>query len=189
MKTFKSPAIHRTPLYRVKASYSGMKIRCLNANGKNPTYAKVELRMTLSEFIAWALPRYAKFIAEHPNESPCTARFGDRGHYEISNIKVISVADNRKETVRPSPAKNTHGTISSYRYCRCEKCRAAWRDHNRKWRRSKGINPRVPAQPVHGTRNAYTYHECRCEACTKANRDYARKVRAGKSVADDLTFN
>lgn len=189
MKTFKSPPIHRTPLYRVKASYSGMQQRCLNANGKSPTYAKVELRMTKEQFIAWALPLYAEFIKKRPGESPCTARFGDKGHYEIGNVKVISMDENRKEAVRPAPAKNTHGTLSSYRYCRCELCKEAWRKHGEQYRRSRGIKPRKPVGPTHGTRNAYTYHKCRCKACMKANRDYARTVRAGKSVADDLTFN
>lgn len=31
-------------------------------------------------------------------------------------------------------AKGTHGTISSYRYCRCDSCRAAKREHNKKYR-------------------------------------------------------
>lgn len=35
MINYKSPQIHRTPLYRAKASYSGMKARCLNVNGKD----------------------------------------------------------------------------------------------------------------------------------------------------------
>lgn len=125
MKIFKSPSIHRTPLYRVKAAYCGMVARCENANGKNPTYANVRLLMSLDEFITWALPRYTEFIANHPNESPCTARFGDKGHYEIGNIEVISMADNRKQQVQPAPAKTTHGTLSSYRYCHCVLCRAA----------------------------------------------------------------
>ena len=29
------------------------------------------------------------------------------------------------------PAKGTHGTLSSYRYCRCSKCRKAMSDYNR----------------------------------------------------------
>lgn len=31
-------------------------------------------------------------------------------------------------------AKGTHGTLSSYRYCHCEKCKKAQRDYMRKYR-------------------------------------------------------
>jgi hypothetical protein len=82
MKTFKSPPIHRTPLYRAKAAYCNMIARCENANGKNPSYVDVKLRMTLDEYLEWAVPRYAQFIAQFPNETPCTARIGDKGDRE-----------------------------------------------------------------------------------------------------------
>lgn len=102
MKAFKSPPIHRTPLYRAKASYSGMKARCLNANGKHPTYANVQLRMTIEEWLEWALPRYEKFIAERPDGSPAAARKGDSGHYEIGNIQIISNLENRAQQAMPA---------------------------------------------------------------------------------------
>lgn len=34
-------------------------------------------------------------------------------------------------------AKNTHGTLSSYRYCKCELCKAAEAEYMRKYRRNK----------------------------------------------------
>ena len=37
-----------------------------------------------------------------------------------------SIADNGK-----LPAKGTHGTLSSYRYCKCHKCKAAKSDWNK----------------------------------------------------------
>lgn len=95
-KTFKSPAIHRTPFYRANAAYYGMLARCRNANGKNPAYADVELRMTRDEWVAWAVPEYEKFLAAHPDESPAAARRGDRGHYEIGNIEIVTVSVNAK---------------------------------------------------------------------------------------------
>lgn len=96
MKTFKSPPIHRTPMYRAKAAYCGMIARCENANGKNPAYANVRLEMSLHEFLSWAIPRYERFSVEHPNESPCVARFKDSGHYEIGNIEIITFGENRR---------------------------------------------------------------------------------------------
>lgn len=98
MTAYKSPEIHRTPLYRAKAAYNGMLARCLNRNGKNPAYANVELRMTLAEWLEWALPEYRKFQDKFPDAVPNAARIGDSGHYEIDNVRVVSRAENCAET-------------------------------------------------------------------------------------------
>jgi hypothetical protein len=178
---FKSPEIHRTPLYRARAAYRLMGKRCGNANGKNPVYVNVELRMTMKQFLSWAVPRYVRFIKKHPDWSPVCARKGDRGHYEIGNIEIISAAENSRRQIRDKPASRKHGTLSSYRYCRCDLCKEVWRKHNEEYRRSLGVKPRNPVGPVHGTRNSYVYHKCRCEACMKANRDYSKKLRVRQS--------
>jgi hypothetical protein len=109
-KIFKSPAIHRTPLYRAYAAYYGMLARCENADGKNPSYVDVKLRMTLDEWVAWSVPRYEKFIEKNPGISPSVSRFGDIGDYEIGNIEIISFVDNRakqkfKNRLRPDGTK------------------------------------------------------------------------------------
>ena len=85
---YKSPAKHQTPLYRVKASYSGMKRRCVGgkAHEQHPSYAGVHLRMGREEWIAWALPKYEKFMLENPELVPCVARRGDTGDYCFGNI-------------------------------------------------------------------------------------------------------
>src|SRR6266700_2834582 len=101
MRQFKSPPIHQTPLYRATSSYNGMKARCLNANGKHPTYTDVELRMTLEEWLEWAVPKYEQFIIAHPGISPSAARKGDAGHYEVGNIEVISNIENRAQQAMP----------------------------------------------------------------------------------------
>lgn len=94
---FKSPPIHRTALYRAKAAYAGMLARCKDAKGKNPTYANVELRMTLAAWLEWSIPRYEEFFRHHPNLSPNAARFADAGHYEIGNIHIVSQQENLAE--------------------------------------------------------------------------------------------
>lgn len=94
-RIFKSPPIHRTPLYRLKAAYCGMLRRCENRCGSEPAYANVKLKMTLAEFTAWALPKYEEFIAKFPGMSPSISRFGDTGDYEIGNIEIISTIENR----------------------------------------------------------------------------------------------
>jgi hypothetical protein len=50
---YKSPPIHRTPLYRAKAAYYGMLARCENKNGKSPSYVNVQLKMTWEEWLEW----------------------------------------------------------------------------------------------------------------------------------------
>lgn len=78
-----------------------MKARCRNANGKNPAYTDVDLKMTEEEWIVWSVPLYEKFDLEFPGESPSAARAGDRGHYEIGNIRIIPMRKNREEQFDP----------------------------------------------------------------------------------------
>ena len=92
---FKSPAIHRTPLYRARSTYRDMMRRAENNNSKNPAYSKVKLLMTMEEFLEWSLPLYIKFIEENPESSPSVARRGDKGHYELGNIEIVSKEENR----------------------------------------------------------------------------------------------
>lgn len=97
MKTYKSPPIHRTPIYRARAAYANMVRRCLNRDGRSPTYDGVELRMTRAAFIAWSIPRYKRFAVQHPDCIPNIARKNDSGHYEIGNIRLVTISDNRVE--------------------------------------------------------------------------------------------
>jgi hypothetical protein len=115
MRIFKSPPIHRTPLYRAKRAYKDMIERCGNPTGKNPSYANVELRMSLDEWLLWAIPRYEKCIANHPDESPSVSRFGDTGHYEISNLEIIPFKKNRAQQKFPNQLQSD-GTK------RCSRC-------------------------------------------------------------------
>lgn len=116
MRDFKSPPIHRTPLYRATAAYNGMLVRCGDPKGINPTYAGVELRMTLEDWLTWAIPQYEHFIAVHPGMSPSAARNGDVGHYEIGNIEIVSTIDNRAQQAMP-------GQLRSDGTKRCSRCK------------------------------------------------------------------
>jgi hypothetical protein len=73
--------------------------RCENKCGTEPAYAKVKLKMTLDEWLEWAVPEYTNFNKKYPNLSPNVSRKGDKGHYEIGNIDIVPVKvnqDNRK---------------------------------------------------------------------------------------------
>jgi hypothetical protein len=86
--------------------------RCLNKNGKNPSYSNVELRMTLEEWLTWAVPEYARFDSDHHGEMPNISRFMDKGHYEIGNLRIGTRRENQEEfnkhsigTVKPDGTK------------------------------------------------------------------------------------
>jgi hypothetical protein len=95
-----------------------MQARCLNKNGKNPTYAGVELRMTMKEWVAWAVPEYERFILSYPDQTPNAARFKDVGHYEIGNVRIISLSQNcAEQPIRGIGLLKTDGTK------RCSDCK------------------------------------------------------------------
>lgn len=86
-------------------------------------------------------------------------------------------------------AKNTHGTVSAYRYCHCVECKEAkrvaaaeYRDRKRPLRRSyvKGIK--------HGTRSTYVHYRCRCRACREAQSSHFRKYRATQGAPSKLAM-
>ena len=142
MKNLKSPAIHRTPLYRAKSAYYSMTQRCGNANGKSRSYANVKLLMTEQEFLEWAVPQYEKFITKNPDESPCVSRSGDAGNYEIGNIQITSTRYNREtQVMRKTPIR--HGTSAGYWKEKrsglpvCVECREAMREYYRNYKRKR----------------------------------------------------
>lgn len=71
-------------------------------------------------------------------------------------------------------AKGSHGTVSSYRYCHCDECRAAIREYNRKKRLLSGRVPRVVQG--HGSCGMYQ-RGCRCDECRCAHNMYMREYR------------
>lgn len=59
---------------------------------------------------------------------------------EISKCQLLCKDCHLKKTLRDrgqKPAKGTHGTLSSYRYCHCELCKKAMRDWTREYRKRK----------------------------------------------------
>ena len=141
-KGYKSPRIHRTPLYRAKAAYANMLRRC----GKEEGYKDVELRITKEAWLIWALPKYESFQKKRPNATPNIARKNDSGHYEIGNIELVSRKQNRKDQKNPKTWQ--HGTLAGYRYCKCDLCKqvksAYMLTYKREWRakrRKEGKKP------------------------------------------------
>jgi hypothetical protein len=190
---YKSPPIHRTPIYRAKAAYYGMLARCENKNGKSPSYVNVQLKMTWEEWLEWAVPQYELFDKEHPGEMPNAARNGDIGHYELGNIRVVSCSENQAEQSRRGIAQaRPDGTK------RCSICKDIKdiEEFSKNKSRPDGLHsnckecqrkysppkPRIPKPIVHGTRAGYMMEAYRglphCEDCKIANKEYSKSLRA-----------
>lgn len=81
-------------------------------------------------------------------------------------------------------ARGNHGTISTYRYCKCDECRRANTEHCRKKReeRRELRGPRPPKKlKEHGTRPCYRAG-CRCDLCREAQTVWMREYRKNKKA-------
>ena len=126
---------------------------------------------------------------EIDHKDPSTKLFDPSSHQYISDdllsaemakCQLLCEAHHREKTLKDrgqSPARGTHGTISAYRYCHCDLCRAAKSAWMRDYDVRTGRRPRHPPQPyVHGTRRMYVTKHCRCDLCKLANNTYQRNM-------------
>lgn len=102
---------------------------------------------------------------------------------ELLKCQLLCVRHHQDKTYEElgfKRAKGVHGTVSSYRYCRCELCVQAHSDRCKEYRDRKfpDRKPIVPA--VHGSPSMYSYHKCRCDICKQANAARMRKYRDSK---------
>lgn len=86
---------------RLHRVFHDIKRRCNNKDGKHPSYANIECKLTASEFIEWATPFYKQFIIEHPNETPSVHRIRNHDHYQLDNLKIIPLSENSKLSHHP----------------------------------------------------------------------------------------
>ena len=92
-------------------------------------------------------------------------------------------------------AIGTHGTLSSYRYCKCDLCKKAKNDYMVKWKHKKGISKEYMNTEnrnkglVHGTANAYNYYGCRCDLCKKYNNERQKDYKARKKLEEQNKSN
>jgi hypothetical protein len=56
---------------------------------------------------------------------------------ELDKCQLLCQAHHLEKTVGDKDAKNSHGTLSSYRYCKCEVCKAAKSAYNKQYKLSK----------------------------------------------------
>ena len=79
----------------------------------------------------------------------------------------------RKFTKKVPDKPIPHGTINGYANykCRCDDCKAAQSERNRKQYTPR---PREPKPIQHGTLSGYGTHKCRCDDCKAAQSEYMR---------------
>ncbi len=94
---------------------------------------------------------------------------------EVKKCQLLCSACHTSKSINDlgnTPAKGTHGTISAYRYCHCDLCKAAknlnTKEYKKRTGRTKGSRPRTGL--VHGTGNAYGYYKCRCDICVEGKK-------------------
>jgi 5-methylcytosine-specific restriction endonuclease McrA len=61
---------------------------------------------------------------------------------EVEKCQILCSSCHRvKSTLErgQTPARGTHGTLSSYRYCRCSECKTAWNNHSKLYRRERKL--------------------------------------------------
>lgn len=94
-----------TPNGKANQTWHKLLDRCCNKNGKNPAYARVECRMSQEEFMQWYIQKYSNWMASHPDETASVDRIDSAGHYEISNIRLISLSENVRRSRTPKTAE------------------------------------------------------------------------------------
>lgn len=95
----------KTPHYRVEAMYREMRRRT------NGHYKNVKLQITHDAFVKWALPQVEAFLATNPNGTPSVDRIDPKGHYELSNLRIIDYLDNIARGQRMASFLRFHGGL------------------------------------------------------------------------------
>lgn len=85
---------------KAKTLWDGLSRRANNRIGTRPTYTDVDVRLTRQEFMSWAIPELEKWIITHSLHSATVDRKDTRGHYELSNIQILSKSDNSRKLER-----------------------------------------------------------------------------------------
>ncbi len=123
-------------LLSARNAWSSLNNRCGNRDGHHPSYAHVKVRVTREEFIAWYLPRYFTGCA--------VDRIDSTGHYELSNIQLLTKAENAKKT---SNHPNMVAPIGKHW---CGKCKQY-----------------LPFDSFHKNRRREHGLDCTCKTCRK----------------------
>lgn len=97
--------------------WNRIKQRAGNKNGKEPYYKNIKLLLTREEFIEWVTPKLTLWFNLYGSfEDISIDRILEDGHYEISNLQLLSMNENRK---KQRHHKNFHAPDG---FAWCSKC-------------------------------------------------------------------
>jgi len=102
----------QTPKGKAAMMWTNITARAENRNGTNPQYTYVKVLMTREEFIEWAVKELEKFSVL---DNLSIDRKQNDGHYEISNLQLLSLDDNRR--------KQGKNYFAPSGYVWCSKCK------------------------------------------------------------------
>lgn len=97
--------------------------RAGNKFNRRPTYTNVEVRMSKEEFYDWVIPELERWIKDgkplHGQYGASLDRKDNSGHYEITNLQIISKADNSRKksdnrNINPPIGKAWCGSCKDY---------------------------------------------------------------------------
>lgn len=96
--------------------------------------------------------------------------------FELQKCQLLCKTHHVEKTLKDLgqlSGRETHGTLTSYKYCKCDLCRKAKSDWNRKMKPPRQTTDRKSARGTHGTRAAYKYCEPpKCNSCKAAHAAY-----------------
>lgn len=84
----------QTPRGKAIHTWNGIVYRCKKDN----SYKQVKVLMTREQFLAWAIPRYEAWLNTEGTAS--IDRIDTNGHYELTNIQMISMKENNSKKKR-----------------------------------------------------------------------------------------
>lgn len=83
---------------------------------RQPEYLGIEVRIEKDVFLAWAEQEFSKWYRDNPGVRPSVDREDPDGHYELGNIRVISLAENSR---RKRDNHNVHAPEGKAWCARC----------------------------------------------------------------------
>jgi hypothetical protein len=145
----------QTPEGWAVSAWHGIRNRCGNRDGQHPSYANVRLRMTRDEFIGWCVPALTVWRRENPGVRPSVDRIRSAGHYQIGNLRILSLSENSRLS---SPHKNVYAAPGQ---AWCAFCRRYYATEN--FYKNK--------RAAHGLQAV-------CKSCSSAANKKSREARA-----------
>lgn len=121
----------RTPTGRAMQAWHNILIRA----GNRKSYLHVEVRTTRDEFLRWAIPAFEEWMSFNPTGIPSVDRIDAAKHYEISNLRVLSLEDNARTRRN---AYNTHAPTGQA-WCSCCQQYLQIKNFNTDKNRSSGV--------------------------------------------------